>query len=297
MATDPVFRFQRIYVEITNICNLRCDFCAGTRRLPASMEPDFFEGILRQIAPLTGQICLHVLGEPLLHPGFEAIMDMCLAAGVTVNLTTNATLLAEKSNLLLRAKALRQINFSMQSLRRGDGFDVATLEAILEFSRQASSLRPDLYINYRLWTLDKLHSPTHSDFNAAVQASIAAGLGCQVPTPPPGRKSVRIKNRIYLHLDTLFAWPGDLATEPHDRGFCHALSTHCAILADGTVCPCCLDADGRLALGNLHDAPLAGILDSPRARAMARGFAAGRLVEEVCRHCTYCRRFKSRAQS
>ena len=23
---------KRVYVEITNICNLRCDFCPGTRR-------------------------------------------------------------------------------------------------------------------------------------------------------------------------------------------------------------------------------------------------------------------------
>ena len=296
MTSTPALPFQRIYVEITNACNLRCEFCAGTSRPVASMKPDFFEQVLRQVAPLTKQVCLHVLGEPLLHPDFGTIMDMCQAAGLAVNLTTNATLLSRTSDLLLRAKALRQVNFSMQSLRRGVGLDAPTLEAILEFSRQAGRLRPELYINFRLWTLDKLHAPAHSDFNTAVREGIAAGLGCEVPTPPPGRKSVRLMGRIYLHLDTIFAWPGDLATEPHDRGFCHALSTHCAILADGTVCPCCLDADGRMALGNLHDAPLSEILDSPRARTMAAGFAAGRLVEEVCRHCTYCRRFKSRAQ-
>ena len=297
MTSTPDLPFQRVYVEITNACNLRCDFCAGTSRPVTSMKPDFFEQVLRQVAPLTSQVCLHVLGEPLLHPGFGAIMDMCQAAGLTVDLTTNATLLRDKSEQLLHAKALRQINFSMQSLRRSDGLDAATLEAVLEFSRQAASLRPDLYINFRLWTLDNLHSPEHGDFNASVREGIAAGLGCQVSTPPPGRKSARLMGRIYLHLDTLFAWPGDLGTEPRNRGFCHALSTHCAILADGTVCPCCLDADGRMALGNLHDAPLSEILDSPRARTMAAGFAAGRLVEEVCRHCTYCRRFKSRAQS
>ena len=293
-ATRP-FRFQRVYVEITNICNLRCDFCAGTTRRPTSMDPAFFEMVLRQVAPLTDQICLHVLGEPLLHPHFETIMDLCAAAGIAVNLTTNATLLPGKG-ALMHAKALRQINFSMQSLRRSEGFDQDTLEAVLEFSRQAICLRPELYINFRLWTLDSLLSPARSDFNAAVHKSIAAGLGCAISPLPPGRKSVKLKGRVYLHQDTVFAWPGDLTTQGREHGFCHALSTHCAILADGTVCPCCLDADGRIALGNLHDAPLANILDSPRARAMAQGFAAGRLVEEVCRHCTYCRRFKSRAQ-
>ncbi len=296
MSNDPAFRLQRVYVEITNSCNLRCDFCAGTARPPASMEPAFFQHVLEQIAPLTDQICLHVLGEPLLHPGFETIMDLCAAARIAVNLTTNATLLPGRSERLLHANALRQINFSMQSLRRLDGLDTATLEAILEFSRQAATLRPELYINFRLWTLNNLHAPAHCDFDVAVRHSIASGLGCEIPSLPPGRKSVRLKGRIYLHLDTIFAWPGDLDTQPRDKGFCHALSTHCAILADGTVCPCCLDADGRIALGSLHDSPLADILHSPRAHAMAAGFAVGRLVEEVCRHCTYCRRFKSRAQ-
>ena len=290
------FRFQRVYVEITNICNLRCDFCAGTTRPLASMDAAFFERVLQQIAPLTDQVCLHVLGEPTLHPHFATIMELCAAAGMQVNLTTNATLLPEKSNLLLQNRALRQINFSLQSLRRGAGLDHDTLEAILEFSRQAACLRPELYINFRLWTLHNLHTPTHSDFNAAVLARIAAGLGCEIPHLPPGRKSVRLTGRAYLHTDTVFDWPGDLTTQAREHGFCHALSTHCAILADGTVCPCCLDADGRIALGNLHDASLTTILDSPRARAMAAGFAAGRMVEAVCRHCTYCRRFKSRAQ-
>ena len=296
MTNDPALRFQRIYVEITNICNLRCDFCAGTTRPPASMDPAFFEQVIRQIAPLTDQVCLHVLGEPTLHPHFGTIMELCADAGIQVNLTTNATLLPEKSDLLLQNRALRQINFSMQSLRRTDGLDHGTLESILEFSRQALSLRPELYINFRLWTLDSLHAPARSDFNSAARAGIASGLGCEIPPLPPGRKSARLAGRAYLHLDTVFDWPGDPGTQERERGFCHALSTHCAILADGTVCPCCLDAEGRLALGNLHESSLADILASPRARAMRQGFARGELTADVCRHCTYCRRFKSRAQ-
>lgn len=296
MTQTPPSRFQRVYVEITNVCNLRCDFCAGTTRPPASMDPGFFQRVLGQLTPLTDQICLHVLGEPLLHPRFETIMDLCAAAGMKVNLTTNATLLPGRADLLLESRALRQINFSMQSLRRAGGLDRDRLEAVLAFSRRALALRPELYINFRLWTLGDLHSPAHGDFNAAVLEYIAAGLRLQVPCLPPGRKSLRLAGRAYMHMDTVFAWPGDLSAQRRDTGFCHALSTHCAILADGTVCPCCLDADGRMALGSLSDAPLNEILDSPRARAMAKGFAAGRLVEEVCRHCTYCRRFKSRAQ-
>lgn len=295
MTSGSLFRFQRVYVEITNLCNLRCDFCAGTSRPPASMDADFFRTVLQQVAPLTGQISLHVLGEPLLHPQFPRIMDLCAEAPTAVNLTTNGTLLARHPFLLL-APALRQVNFSLQSLRRDRGFDEDTLAAVLDFTRQALARRPELYVNLRLWTLDSLQSPSESSFNSAMLARIAAALNLPPLELPQGRKSLRLAGRVYLHTDTVFHWPGSVDVQERDRGFCHALSTHCAILADGTVCPCCLDADGRLALGNLHDALLEDILDTPRAKAMAAGFAKGLLVEDACRHCDYCRRFKKGAK-
>lgn len=289
-------RLQRVYVEITNVCNLRCTFCPGTARPPAFMDQAFLGRVLGQVAPLTGRVCLHVLGEPLLHPDFPAIMARCAETGVEVDLTTNGLLLGRRAEVLLEAPALRQVNFSLQALRTADGFDREALERILAFCLQAVRQRPELYVNLRLWTLDDRHDPMRDDFNAPVLDLVAQRLGIPRPTPPAGRKSLRLLGRVYTHADTIFQWPGDPAGVASARGFCHALSTHCAVLADGTVCPCCLDAEGRLALGSLHESTLADILASPRARAMREGFARGELTEDVCRHCAYCRRFQSRAQ-
>lgn len=283
--------FERVYVEITNRCNLRCAFCAGTSRPPRDMDPDFFAAVLDQVRPLTGQICLHVLGEPLLHPELPRILEHCAAAGLQVNLTTNGTLLPGLESVLLGAKTLRQINFSLQALTRGNDLDRQTLDAVLAFARRLAQDRPELYVNFRLWTLDSLTNPGGGAATTLILDSVARALDIAPPAPPAGRKSLRLRGRLYLHQDTAFAWPGDLTTPERERGFCHALSTHCAILADGTVCPCCLDADGRLALGNLRETSLTDILASARATAMRQGFAAGRLVETLCRHCTYCRRF------
>ena len=288
-------RFQRVYVEITNVCNLRCDFCPGTARPPATMEPAFFGRVLAQVAPLTRQVCLHVLGEPLLHPQFPEIMALCAEAGVEVNLTTNGVLLGRREDVLLHAPALRQVNFSLQALQTPEGVDGPALTAILDFCRRALDARPELYVNLRLWTLENLQAPGGA-FNALVLDRIGEGLGMTRPDLPRGRKSLRLTGRVYLHADTVFQWPGDTPAAESGHGFCHALSTHCAILADGTVCPCCLDSDGRLALGSLREAGLNEILASPRARAMLEGFARGELVEPVCRGCAYCRRFESRAQ-
>jgi radical SAM protein with 4Fe4S-binding SPASM domain len=72
---------------------------------------------------------------------------------------------------------------------------------------------------------------------------------------------------------------------------CRGLRDHLAILVDGTVVPCCLDADGQVALGNIFRQPLVAILASPRALRLREGFGHQWLVEPLCRRCAYRQRF------
>lgn len=286
-------QFRHIHVEITNRCNLRCGFCPGTTRPKTDMTLDEFRAILEQVASLTSQLSLHVLGEPLLHPRLEAMLAACKQAGLSVNLTTNATLLAAHEDMLLAAPALRQINFSLQALEQIPATRPDPLDAMLRLTTRALTERPDLYINYRWWAMASLQTAMADPTIIRYLQRLGQTLELDLQPPPPGRKSIRLRGRVYLHRDTLFSWPGDTSGQARNTGFCHALSTHCAILADGTVCPCCLDADGRLGLGNIHDTPLTQILALPKTVAMRDGFAAGLLVEDLCRHCTYCRRFRT----
>ena len=40
-------RFRKIYVEISNLCNLSCAFCPGTKRSPGRMTPEDFARLLQ----------------------------------------------------------------------------------------------------------------------------------------------------------------------------------------------------------------------------------------------------------
>ena len=75
------------------------------------------------------------------------------------------------------------------------------------------------------------------------------------------------------------------------HGFCYGMLDHVGVLADGTVVPCCLDADGEITLGNIFESDLSEILASPRARAIADGFKHHQKVEPLCRRCGYSKRF------
>ena len=82
----------------------------------------------------------------------------------------------------------------------------------------------------------------------------------------------RLAPRIYIQKDEHFYWPGDENNDcPDDTQYCYGLRRQLGVLCDGTVIPCCLDSEGRLALGNIFHQSLDYILHPPRAQRIRRG--------------------------
>ena len=42
-------KYKKVYIEITNICNLNCSFCSPIRKEKLFMEEKEFEHILKEI--------------------------------------------------------------------------------------------------------------------------------------------------------------------------------------------------------------------------------------------------------
>lgn len=289
-------RFSQVYIEITNRCNLTCPFCPRTGRPLADMDTVMFAGIIAEVKPLTEQVYLHVMGEPLVHPNFSRLIRICAEQALPVAITTNGSMLNTDSAKSLLDPIVRRINISLDALGSGDKYQ---FEQIISFTRLAFEQRPDLYINYRLWNLAFSSEALESDSNRQTCRRIEDAFGITIPPQghSSGRKSLHLLNRLYLHLDTRFTWPEIDGSRPQNtNGFCHALSSHFAILVDGTIVPCCLDHDGVTALGNCRKQSLNSILASPKASAIAKGFSEGRLIESLCRQCAFISRFASRAQ-
>jgi radical SAM protein with 4Fe4S-binding SPASM domain len=290
-------RFLRTYIEISNICNLQCTFCPEVEREKKILAPGDFRKILREVLPHTEQVCLHLMGEPLAHPEFPAILRICEEEGATVHLTTNVTYLARYGfEKFLQSPALRQINFSIHSYKDNfPGQDIRSyLYDILTFSRLALTEKPELYINFRLWNLEGVRGAR--DENQEIIDHICEFF--QVPlneyVDVGFRKSKNIAGRIYFHFDSRFRWP--TASDPlqGERGFCHALSQQIGIHADGTVVPCCLDKEAALPLGNVLRDGFAVVLDNERLRRMREGLKQHRLTEDLCQRCTFIKRFEKK---
>lgn len=284
--------FKKVYIEISNVCNLACPFCPEGTRGKRFMGAALFEKVIREAAPLTEEVCFHVFGEPLLHPQFDSCVALCNNLEVPINLTTNGILLNERRTEVLLNPAFKQINFSLQSFEANfpgrDNSDY--LQNIFDFTERALVERPDLYINYRLWNGGE---PGARESNELLIQKMKEALRVDFKNRADVRwkKNVKVKGRVFLHFDSRFQWPHPSHPVRSSRGFCYGLSSHIGILADGTVVPCCLDKDGIINLGHCGSQNLMEIIQSPRAHSILHGFNRGILVEDLCRKCTFISRF------
>ncbi len=290
-------RFNKVNIEISNICNLQCTFCPEVIRSKKMMDVALFESIIEQVAPLTEQVTFHLMGEPLVHPKLEELIQTCARHEVPIYLVSNGTLLKEAQSELLLHPIFRQINFSLHSFF--DNFPerdpLPYLNRIFEFTDRALKERPDLYLNFRLWNLSNPESKNLAaeKRNLEMLEQIEAHFKVQVPrTIDVSRnKSVKLGGRLYMHFDTEFIWPSPDLPILGERGTCHGLSSHFGILVDGTVVPCCLDKEGNIPLGRVQEQPITEIINSPRAKKILEGFRNRKLYESLCQRCQYITRF------
>lgn len=275
-------RFRKIYLEISNLCNLHCTFCPGTNRPGRVMSVPELEALLPKLRPYTDYLYFHLMGEPLLHPHLDTFLALAADAGFRVILTTNGTLLPQKQELLLSAPALHKVNISLHAFEANDLAIPFSdyLHGCFSFGQAAQDRA---LVVYRLWN--------GGGANARNQEILTAMEAAFSKPWSPERRGTRIGQGVYLEYGDKFDWPDLGAPEGSGRIFCYGLRDQLGILADGTVVPCCLDHEGDLALGNLFDQSLEQILDSPRAQAILRGFQNRQAAEELCRKCGYARRF------
>ena len=114
--------YNKVYVEITNICNMNCSFCHGHSREPRQMSIDEFSLILEKLKEQTKYIYYHLMGEPTTHPRLPEFIKLAGKYGYKSIVTTNGTLLNKCGDSLLNSGA-HKINISLHSFENGSAED------------------------------------------------------------------------------------------------------------------------------------------------------------------------------
>ncbi len=277
---------KRVYLEITNVCNLSCSFCPGTKRQKHFLCVEEFSLLAGRLAGHTEYLYLHVMGEPLLHPQLSDILAVAADLGFKICLTTNGTLLQRALPTLLSARNLHKISVSLHSFEGNDGSEGLD-EYVSQAARACTALaQQGVICAFRLWNEGGKNEKNEQIFSL-LSREFERNIS-EIPLDVRGNR--KLGQRLYLESAEKFDWP-DLTAVEGGVEFCLGLRQQAAVLCDGTVVPCCLDGEGQIPLGNLFTQDFAQILASPRAQAIVDGFSRRQPTEELCRRCGYARRF------
>ena len=274
-------KYRKVYIEITNNCNLNCSFCSKVEKPRRNMSLEEFEIILKKIQGYTDYIYLHVKGEPLLHPNLIEMINLASTYNIKVNLTTNGTLFKKVSKSLGGCSNLNKINFSLHSENESPTY----LEDIFE---NVDNLNKNTTVIYRLWTLkdNKLDEKSTDIVN---KLKSYYNLSTETVEKIKNEKNIRVSRTIYVDKDNEFEWPAE--SNYTSEGYCYALKTQIAILVDGTVVPCCLDSNGQIELGNIYKETLEEIINTEKYQNLKKSFNDRKPCEKLCQSCTFKERF------
>ena len=274
--------YNKVYVEITNICNMNCSFCHGHSRAPRRMSKQEFATVLDKLKDQTKYIYYHLMGEPLTHPNLSEFVKMATEQGYKSIITTNGTLLDRCEKELLSA-GVHKFNLSVHSLESGNDEDyINYVKSLACFAKKAAE--KGIIVVFRLW--NKGYDNGKNDIVFDVLKENVSGEWVE------NTRGIRIRDKIHLEYGERFEWPDSNAEIKGEKISCYALRDQFGILVDGTVVPCCLDSDGVINLGNIFSEDIDDILNSQRASDIAAGFKSGVASEELCKRCGYAQRFR-----
>ena len=263
--------YKKVYLEITNNCNLNCDFCIKNKRTHKFMKEEEFNLILNKLKNYTRYLYFHVLGEPLLHPKINKFIDRA-SQNYKVNITTNGYLIHRiKDN-----KNIRQLNISIHSY--DPKYNIKLEDYMNNIFETIDVLKEYTYISLRIWIenryTDEMLKIINKRYNKMINIHDI-------------KRNITLKKNIFMNVSKEFIWP-DLENDYYNEiGTCYGLIDHIGILVDGTVVPCCLDSKGDINLGNIFEEELDNVLKKEKCYKIIEGFKNNYKCEKLCKKCKF----------
>ena len=265
-------KLKKIYIEITNNCNLDCDFCIKNKRKNMIMDINDYKYIIDKIKDNTKEIYLHVLGESLMHKDINDFIDYAYNNNLLVNITTNGYLI----NNIKDNHHIHRLNISLHSFNTKYKIDI--YKYLDNIFTTIDNIRDNTFVSLRLWVnsnnTDKILKYINEHYNTNIDKL-------------DNNKKIKITNNLIIDTFHEFIWP-DLNNNYYSSiGTCKGLIDHIGILVDGTIIPCCLDSLGTINLGNIYQDNIDDIYNNKRVKEMINGFKHNYKCEELCRHCSF----------
>lgn len=314
---------DKVYFEVTNICNFNCDFCSinYSERKKQFMDFELFKKGIDDIVKdkLTDTVCFHILGEPFLYPHIFDALSYAKDHGLRTDLTTNGSLLTPdtvkrltENNLVDKLNISVETTFEKEHECRGSNIPFekyykGILNAVKLIKQSNSTTNVELCLmnteTKKFFDIDKdMRVVVKKDafkrkllpFIIDIYNTIGKKITYDtVETLTRGINLhrpvlIRIDKYITVYVQMLADWGNAFTSKkihPCKRGFCGYALTNVGILNNGEVTICCVDYDGKTSLGNINNSSLGKILSSEKAIEIKDSFSKMKIVEPYCQRC------------
>lgn len=285
-----------LLIETTNICNLKCPYCARStnglgfrpsRKEEKHMTFNEFDYIIRELERVKirfgDTLYLHGFGEPLLNPDFGKIIHHPSLKHWAVRFNSNATAMTDQMAEDLVTSNLYSITFSLQSSQKPI---MEQLQRGLKFERAIKNIRKLIKrrdeVNSKL-VIAIIHLRTKLNLNEVVedfQKAIGEDLN--------GRW-IFTRKEINTHCGQASKWAYEnlLYSPPVPRS-CFYGQTY-IINVYGDLCPCCTDTSRVQTYGNIFEEKIDILLNentNPRLKKMREELKSKLFTNlPICKEC------------
>jgi molybdenum cofactor biosynthesis enzyme MoaA len=266
---------RQVIVEVANICNHKCVFCAYTKMTRPSqyIDPTLFKSIAQQAYDLGArEIGLHGGSEPLTCKKLEEHVATCSAIGYEyIYFTTNGSLGSPERFKRLIDNGVHSIKVSVNA---GDRETYRKIHGKDDFDKVVENVN---FISEYRKTLDR-------------KLYLAISF---VETPENRHTLPMLKERFDGVVDEVFHvvatnQSGQMMNQPvapYRPQTCQIPFNQVNITREGYLRACCNDYQNMLAVDDLNNVSLADAWTGDRFRKLRRKHIEDRLEGTLCHNC------------
>jgi sulfatase maturation enzyme AslB (radical SAM superfamily) len=270
----PVFP-STLLVEVANICNHKCSFCAYTKMTRPSqyIDPELFKSIVKQAYDLGArEIGLHGGSEPLTCKKLEEHIAYCRNLGYDyIYFTTNGTLATEERLKRLIDAGVSSIKVSING---GDAETYKKVHGRDDFERVCRNVA---FI---------------SEYRKTIGRTLYLAVSF-VEVPENKDSFSSLKERFAPLVDEIFHvvatnQSGQMMNQPLSKtrpDTCHIPFTQVNITREGYLRACCNDYQNMLVTDDLNKVSLAEAWHGEVMRSLRRRHLEDKLKGSLCYNC------------
>ena len=279
------FPKKNLLLEVTNVCNNKCIFCANRRmtRPKGSIDFDLAIRVMKECYALGArEVGFYATGEPLLYSRLAELIKSAKAIGYEyVYITTNGLLASENKIKELLDAGLQSIKFSINAINRDDYIFVHGVDAfdvVMDNLRSCKKLQG----KYKNKLFVSTILTKHTNYSKEEVENFFAGLCDRVVI-----QNAKNQGGLLPVLNDSLLIEKDGGEVEHFSIPCSYVFNSVTVTYEGYLTACCMDFQNYLAYADLNKCSVADAWQNATIKSLRDMQSAGRVDSTICKSCVY----------